>query len=267
MPRTSRLVALCLGLSPLLALAACQARKADAPRNTQAQAVAKVETGQAHMLRAETGDYTFSYAWPDAAGAIPALRRELAADEESARQALERNATKGRERATRDHMPFAPFSHRQEWQVAADLPGWLSLTSLTGRQDGSGHPGYAYSAVLWDKTAGRRRALLDLFADKAALDGAIRAPFCAALQAQRAHKRSGQASLGSDSRFDACPDPLAQVVAPAATSGPRFDHLVVLIAPLVAGPYGEGTYEIALPVTPAVLAALRPDRRQAFALP
>jgi hypothetical protein len=164
--------------------------------------------------------------------------------------------------------PFHPLGRWQEWQVLADTPGWLSLTALIGIDSGGAHPNYVYAATLWDKAAGQRRKTIDLFTTPAALATAIHTPFCAELQAQRAHKRGGQASLSQPSmdmsEFDTCPDPLAQTLALRADSSAGFDHLVVLIAPYEAGPYAEGTYEIALPVTPALLASVKPQWRNSF---
>ena len=56
-------------------------------------------------------------------------------------------------------------------------------------------------------------------------------------------------------------------VAPAAgTAGKMaFDRIGFLIGPYAAGPYAEGSYDVTLPVTPAVIAAVKPEFRAAFA--
>jgi hypothetical protein len=50
-------------------------------------------------------------------------------------------------------------------------------------------------------------------------------------------------------------------------SGDRqhFTRIGILIGPYEAGPYAEGDYEITLPVTPEVLAAVKPEYRADFA--
>jgi len=45
-----------------------------------------------------------------------------------------------------------------------------------------------------------------------------------------------------------------------------FNRIGLLAAPYVAGSYAEGTYEVTLPVTPAVLQAVKPEYKAAFAL-
>lgn len=226
------------------------------------------KTPLAHATKIDTDTYSFEYGWPAAPDAVPPLRAWLAADEASARRHLVAESASAKADAARGEYPFHPLGRWQEWQVLADTPGWLSLTALIGIDSGGAHPNYVYAATLWDKAAGQRRKTIDLFTAPAALATAIHTPFCAELQAQRAHKRGGQASLSQPSmdmsEFDTCPDPLAQTLALRADSSAGFDHLVVLIAPYEAGPYAEGTYEIALPVTPALLASVKPQWRNSF---
>jgi len=45
----------------------------------------------------------------------------------------------------------------------------------------------------------------------------------------------------------------------------HFTRIGVLIDPYAAGPYAEGGYEVTLPVTPAVLRAVKPEYRALFA--
>ena len=44
----------------------------------------------------------------------------------------------------------------------------------------------------------------------------------------------------------------------------RFNRIGLLVGPYAAGPYAEGSYDITLPVTPAVLKAVKPEFRAAF---
>ena len=43
-----------------------------------------------------------------------------------------------------------------------------------------------------------------------------------------------------------------------------FDRVGFLIDPYTAGPYAEGTYEVTLPVTRAILAAVKPEYAESF---
>lgn len=268
----------------IAALAACSGEKQPAPARTTATVAANVADGTtataeatqdtrnadapgsatAHAVKVDNDDFAFSYSWPTAADRIAPLRDQLARDEASARAALASAARDGRQEAARDSFPFRPFGHWHEWQVVTELPGWLSLSSLVGDDRGGAHPNYGYQTILWDKQAGMRREVMDLFIARAALAGAVHQPFCEALQRQRAKKRGGHASLGGDSGFDACIDPLAQTVILGSGNGQTFDRIGFLIAPYEAGPYAEGSYEVTLPVTARVLAAIKPQWRAAF---
>jgi hypothetical protein len=65
--------------------------------------------------------------------------------------------------------------------------------------------------------------------------------------------------------FSECP-PLDELVILLGSSDRQAINRIGLIAPpYVAGPYAEGSYEVTLPVTRAVLQAVKPRYRDAFA--
>ena len=100
-----------------------------------------------------------------------------------------------------------------------------------------------------------------------ALSAAIRAPFCAALNQQRAEKRGEPVDPKSKQEFDTCIDPAKQTVILGSTDKAHFNRIGILVDPYAAGPYAEGNYEVTLPVTAAVLKAVKPLYRRAFAVP
>ena len=65
--------------------------------------------------------------------------------------------------------------------------------------------------------------------------------------------------------FDDCPalSDIAIIPTDKSKDG-RFDRFLLVASPYVAGPYAEGTYEIELPVTPELIAALKGDYRPSF---
>jgi hypothetical protein len=184
----------------------------------------------------------------------------LAADEAKTRATLIHDAAQGQQEAAKDKYPFHPYAHWQEWQVVTDLPDWLSLSSLVGTDSGGAHPNYAYAAILWDKRAGQQRQALDLFTARAALAGAIHADFCKALDAQRAKSAAARPAWAATAALTPA-SILAQTLILGSRNHKTFDRIGFLIAPYEAGPYAEGSYEVTLPVTPAVLAAVKPEWR------
>ncbi|WP_225204864.1 DUF4163 domain-containing protein [Novosphingobium huizhouense] len=209
--------------------------------------------------------YQFAYAYPAAAAAIPALKAQLDADLAKQQAELARETAAARADAKANDYPYHPYESSTEWKVVTDLPGWLSLSTLLGSYSGGAHSNYAYDAILWDKQAGRRVPAIELFTSKAALKAAITRPFCAALDRARRQKRGADWKPGGDiSEFDSCIDPLEQVLILGSAGGKGFDRIGFLIAPYNAGPFAEGSYEVTLPVTPAVLVAVKPAYRAAF---
>ncbi|WP_408588132.1 DUF4163 domain-containing protein [Novosphingobium sp.] len=262
-------------LTILLALAACDG-KAPAPEPTAAATIgaspavpapppASPRPSAAVKVNEKNDLYEFSYAYPAQAAAIPALKARLDADMAQQKADIAQEAREGKKDAKENDYPFNPYFHSTEWKVVTDLPGWLSLSTLVGFYTGGAHPNYAFDALVWDKAANKRVEPLALFTSKAALAQAITRPFCAALAKERLKKRGEVWQGDGISDFEQCIDPLAQVVILGSAGRQGFDRIGFLIAPYNAGPYAEGSYEVTLPVTPAVLAAVKPQYRAAFA--
>jgi len=57
---------------------------------------------------------------------------------------------------------------------------------------------------------------------------------------------------------------MEQVLVPTSKDGKQIDGLTVVVGPYSAGPYAEGSYEVALPVDAAMRDAIKPDYREAF---
>ncbi|MBB3861375.1 hypothetical protein GGQ88_002659 [Novosphingobium hassiacum] len=265
-------------LFPLVLLAGCSVSsdpQADASASASAEPSAVPAPPAAPSVPAQTpvaarnvtvenDEYEFTYSYPAEAGAIPALKGLLDEDLEKQRKELIADAKEGKADATKNGYPYHAYSHSVEWQVVTDTPAWLSMSTLIGYFSGGAHPNYGYEPLLWDKIAGVRRAPTDLFTSKAALAAAIRDPFCKELEKERAKKRGGEKWTGDISEFTKCIDPIEQTVILGSSNGKAFNRIGVLISPYAAGPYAEGSYEVTLPVTPKVLAAVRPEYKPAF---
>ncbi|WP_298188672.1 DUF4163 domain-containing protein [Novosphingobium sp.] len=261
-------------LVPLLTLAACQQTSStDTPPTIAPSASTAVpvpapvppsQTAAARKVSEKTDLYEFDYSYPIEAAAIPDLRDWLEADLGRTKAALVADAKEGREAAMAGGYPFNAYTATSNWQVVTDLPGWLSLSTLVGSYTGGAHPNYGFDAFLWDKTPNQKRAAADLFTSKAALKAAVLKAFCAELQRQRAKKREG-AQLGDpEDEFNTCIDPTEQTVILGSKGRKGFDRIGFLVAPYNAGPYAEGSYEVTLPVTAAVIAAAKPEYKAAF---
>ena len=232
---------------------------------TAAVMLALSAPAMAREVTLESALFYFEYAWPAVVDGHPVLRRRLDADLARQLAKLKAEARAGQAEARANALEYHPYSWNQTWQVVTDLPAWLSLSASYWSFSGGAHGNTWFGAMLFDKRANTPRDPLTLFTSKAALSQAIRAPFCAALNRQRTEKRGEAIKPGSTAIFEECIDPVGQTILLGSKSRRAFDRIGILVAPYQAGPYAEGTYEVTVPVTPAVLAAIKPRFRNAFA--
>lgn len=257
-----------------LILAGCSGEQVAANRTQAPEPVAKATpapapaspAARASAVEEKTADYTFAYRYPAAAARIPALAAYLEAEREKLRRATARDAAAFRREREQAGSPFHAYETTFEWQVVADTSRFLSLSAKLYSYTGGAHGSPGFAALVWDKRAGVRRKPTDLF-DAGALERAVTDAYCRAIDAERHKRRTYDAGATTDDPFSACPKVSEATLILGSSDRQRFDRLGFLIGPYVAGPFAEGTYEVTLPVTSAVLAATKPEYREAFALP
>lgn len=216
------------------------------------------------LVAAATGP-EFAYRYPAQAGAIPALKAKLDGESARLKAKLLADDAAARREAAKGGLPYHSYSSTREWKVVVDTPRYLSLSQEGYDYTGGAHGMPTYGALVWDKVRRGGQAPIAWF-DRAKLRAAIRRPFCAAIDRQRAAKRGEPVKPGSEDPFDQCIDPTGQTLLLGSASRRGFDRIGVVVAPYEAGPFAEGKYEVTLPVTPAVLAAVRAAYRGAFAV-
>ncbi|WP_309622358.1 DUF4163 domain-containing protein [Novosphingobium sp.] len=264
---------------PLLLLAACskapdQAEPAAQASSGAVAAVTAAPDSAAATAAAAPGAvkidedgklFHFAFAYPAAAAGIPALKAELDGEKDKARSALVDAAKQGRTDAQGGGYDFNPYDRSIEWSVVTDLPGWLSLKAESYAFTGGAHGNSGSYALVWDKVAGRRREPLSLFVSKAAFDAAFGQPYCAALNAERSKRRERKVDPASGAEFDKCLAPSEVTVLLGSGDRAHFTRIGLIGDPYMAGSYAEGSYEVTLPVTPALIRAVKPEYRSLFA--
>ena len=248
----------------LLIAAALSISAAQVPATARAPAHAS-PSAKASKVSESNKLYEFDYSYPAEAARIPALKRWLDADRAKARAQLiaDTKATKAEE--TKD-FEYRAYGLGREWLKVAETPRFLSLSEQIYEYTGGAHPNHGYDSLLWDKQAGRRIAPLALFTSAKALDAAIRQPFCDAVDKERAKRRGEPVKRNSGAMFDDCIKPSEQTVIVGSSNGRTFDKVGVLVGPYAAGSYAEGDYEFTLPVTAALMKAVKPEYREAFSV-
>jgi len=258
----------------VLAVAGCNSPQSATPSENASPTAAPVAVASAiatpqpaataRAVSVENPLYVFNYSYPAAAAAIPALQQQLDAELDKQRNELVAEAKAAKAGAEKDAFEYRAYSRDTEWKVVSETAGWLSLSSLVSTFTGGAHPNYWYAAMLWDKAAGRQRDAAELFNSKDAMSKAIRPEFCRQIDRERAKKRGEPVKRASTQEYDKCLDPASYVLILGSSNGKGFDRIGVLVPPYEAGPYAEGSYEVTLPVTDAILGVVKPEFRPAF---
>lgn len=205
----------------------------------------------------------FVYAYPAQAAAIPALVSKFGKDQEVIRADAIKMAREDKDAARQSGFPFHAHSLETRWTVTADTPRFLALESESYVFTGGAHGMTGYDALLWDKTHKRETRFDLLMTSKPAFAAAIHDRFCTALDKARADKRGAPVVRGDD-EFTQCIDPMKSVLVPTSKDGKLIDGVTVVIGPYDAGPYAEGSYDIALPVDAAMRKAIKTEYQDAF---
>lgn len=205
----------------------------------------------------------FNYAWPAEVTANRPLARRLRADLERSFKAAEATAMADRATASAMNRPFHGHQYSRRWTTAGQSGRLLSLDGRLLTFTGGAHPDHSADVLLWDRAARAEVRAASLFTSGNALDMLVRLPGCAILDAERTKRRG--AAVGGGDALSACPPLDALALVPSdGDHNHRFDH-VRLVAPNgVAGPYVEGTYDISVPITATLLAAIKPVYRAGF---
>jgi hypothetical protein len=228
------------------------------------EAKSKSEGNGARSVAEETDDFLFEYAYPAAAGRIPGLAGLLDNRLDRQRAELASDSERARREARQQGFPYNKHSYTAEWKVVAELPKWLSLSADVATYTGGAHGNYTVQSVVWDKDNLRLMNAIDLFSSPAALEQAFGDRFCDGLNRQRAERRGEPVPEGSEEQFDQCPGIDELEVLVGSSNGRTFNRLTVYAGPYVAGPYAEGAYQVNLPVTQEILAAVKPEYSSAF---
>jgi hypothetical protein len=230
-----------------------------------ASASATAQSAKAVKVREETKLFLYEYAYPAQAAAIPALAAVLDARGAKARDEMigEVRLIEAEEGAPGE-FPVPQHSFEEEWQVVADLPGWLSLSGLFSTYSGGAHGMYGMEGYVWDKQRGRGMDSADLFRSPGYLGSTMGNRVCEALNKEREERRGEPVVEGEDNMFNGCPELSDGTILVGSSNGKTFDRITVWFGPYVAGPWVEGAYELDFPMTREMLEAVKPAYRSAF---
>lgn len=205
----------------------------------------------------------FSYSYPAEAAAIAVLNRRFQADlAKQYRRSLKLGLEDLKIYKQEKRGGISDF-FSMEWTTAGQTVRLLSLQNQLSRFTGGAHPNTSYGALLWDRRLGREIQMETLFLRSGAFDALTRSRYCAALDAERNKRREGEKLDLPD--FNACPKYSELAITPVDKNrNNRFDSIAFVASPYTAGSYAEGEYEVSLPVTSQLIAAIKPEYRNSF---
>ena len=222
-----------------------------------------IAAAAAFHLQENGRDVDFTYDWPAQASAIPSLKTKLRSDLQRDRLRTAKNAGEDRRMAGTIQGGYA--FHQHEFSRAIEFAGQsgrlASFEDNVGSFTGGAHPNSGTSALLWDRASAKEVKFKNLFTRSPT--PILQPSYCKDLAAERKEK------LGNDvpdsTIWERCPDPLTLAVVPTDMNGNgRFERLVVTASPYAVGSYAEGEYVVTLPVTRALIQALKPEYRASF---
>ena len=205
----------------------------------------------------------FHFSWSAEAAAVPELVDRFQKELKQIKAATIEDAREGKANSAANGFEFQPYMLSTDYTTAGQSDRLLSLRDETGSYTGGAHGNSGTGALLWDRASSRELKIADLFAAPANMERLLTQPWCDALNQEREKKRGEP--VGGGGMFDDCPklEEIALIPADADGNG-RFEKLMLVAAPYVAGPWVEGSYEIELPVSSDLIAALKGDYKASF---
>jgi hypothetical protein len=252
---------------PLAILLAACGKQAPQPANEAktAEPVAKpaAPAAKAFAYDEKNGLIDFHYGWSAEAAAVPQLVERFRKDMEGVKAKLVANAKDEKAFRDKEGYPFNALSSSTNYETAGQSGRLLSLSADVAAYTGGAHGNYGTKGLIWDRSAEKEIAVPDLFTAPANMDRLLTQPWCDALNKAREKKRGEP--VGGGGIFDECPKLGEISIIPAdKDSNGKFERLTLVADPYVAGSYAEGDYEVGLPVTADLIAAIRSDYRESF---
>ena len=205
----------------------------------------------------------FHYGWSKEAAAEPKLVETLKADMDKLWADIRSSANADRDERKKRGFEFHAYTSSTDYQTSGESGRLLSLRADHSEYTGGAHSNSMTSLLLWDRGTERAIKFGDLFTAPENRDRLLTQRWCDALNVEREKKRG--APVGGDGIFDECPklDDIAIIPTDKDGNG-KFEWLVLVASPYVAGPYVEGNYEVDLAVTPDLIAALGESYHNSF---
>lgn len=220
-------------------------------------ATAQAAPKQGYTVLSQDRLLDFRYSFPTVIGSNPQLLAAIRDDRSKSDISALAGAREDAEMRRPQGFPFHRHEFWRDWVIAGQTDRLMSLRSQTETFTGGAHGMHVTGLLLWDKKKNAAVKFDALFASQASYWPVLKARYCAALTAERLRRVQMKA--------EECPEAKDLVLIPADTNSDwTFDTIQIVADPYVAGSYAEGRYEVPLPVTEPLIAALKPEYRSSF---
>lgn len=207
--------------------------------------------------------FDFHFGWSAEAAAVPQLVARFQQEMAKAKAELVKMAQDEKTSRAKLGWEYHGLMFSTGFETAGQSNGLLSLRKDVGSYTGGAHGNSGTAALLWDRQEGKEIKDTDLFVEAANRDRLLTQRWCDALNKAREEKRGEP--VGGNGMFDDCPKLAEIAIIPTDTEGNgRFERIMLVASPYVAGPFSEGSYEVELGVTHDLLAALKSEYRSSF---
>lgn len=251
---------------PLALLSAC-GQPTEAPRGNEAMP-AELPTAAAPAPKAFVFDeknelIEFHFGWSAEAAAVPQLVARFQGQLDKRQAELVAGAREDKAMRDKEGYDFNGHMSSTDYKTVGQSDRLLSLEADVGSYTGGAHGNYGTAGLIWDRAAAKEIKFADLFTEAANMDRLLTGDWCNALNKERQERRGEP--IGTDDMFDQCPNLREIAIIPADKDrNGKFERLMLVADPYVAGPYVEGSYEIELGVPLELSAVLKRDYRPSF---
>lgn len=205
----------------------------------------------------------FHYDWSAEAAAVPQLAGRFRKEMEKVKAELLSGAKADKTSRDKGGIEFHGYMSSTQYDTAGQSDRLLSLSVEVGAYTGGAHGNSGTGSILWDRQAAKQIQIADLFAEPSNMTRLLTQRWCDALNKAREEKRGEP--VGGGGMFDDCPKLSEISIIPTdKDKNGRFERLMLVADPYVAGPYVEGSYDVDLAVTPDLVAALKAEYRPSF---
>jgi Deacetylase PdaC len=228
-------------------------------------ALAAQASATAEITKENTADYEFSFGYPAEVTKIPKLKAEFDAEVKKEKAYFIKSAAEAKADATKNDYPYNPHQSGTAWEVAADTKQILSLAGYYSSYSGGAHGNYGFGSRIWDKKKARLlKNSTDIFAKPKDALASIRQDYCNGLNVERRKKLGADWKPEEDSIFSSCPEFSELAIVFMGEKGKPANRILLIAGPYIAGSYAEGEYEVELPITPKLIAMIKPEYRVSF---